>query len=135
MKSFFLNVSRAPDPVGNSATGITNIHGATPAGTYNSDWTVTNLDEGQTTNDVSSIWSSSTGAQICYRYEDGVLTSTPLWPWPMHQRIYDALQTAGYRPFCVTEKMEEFFGPISAQCRTSTPTAPPLPQTNLRLVF
>jgi len=28
------------------------------------------------------------GAEVLYRYLDGVLTSTPLWPWPMEDRIY-----------------------------------------------
>ena len=27
------------------------------------------------------------GAEVLYRYQNGVLTSTPLWPWPMEQRI------------------------------------------------
>ena len=27
------------------------------------------------------------GAHIYYRYVDGKLTSTPLWPWPMNERI------------------------------------------------
>jgi hypothetical protein len=28
------------------------------------------------------------GAEVLYRYEDGQLTTTPLWPWPMENRIY-----------------------------------------------
>ncbi len=27
------------------------------------------------------------GASVLYRYENGVLTKTPLWPWPMEDRI------------------------------------------------
>ncbi len=27
------------------------------------------------------------GADVIYRYEDGVLTTQPLWPWPMEDRI------------------------------------------------
>ncbi|MFH1956506.1 MAG: NosD domain-containing protein [Patescibacteria group bacterium] len=27
------------------------------------------------------------GAEVLYRYVDGVLTGTPLWPWPMEERI------------------------------------------------
>jgi len=27
------------------------------------------------------------GANIVYRYENGVLTDVPLWPWPMNDRI------------------------------------------------
>ncbi|MDA8325201.1 MAG: right-handed parallel beta-helix repeat-containing protein [Nitrospiraceae bacterium] len=29
----------------------------------------------------------TTGAQVLYRYESGVLTNVPLWPWPMEERI------------------------------------------------
>ena len=28
------------------------------------------------------------GAEVLYRYRDGVLTSEPLWPWPMESRIF-----------------------------------------------
>jgi len=28
------------------------------------------------------------GAEVLYRYQDGVLTNQPLWPWPMEDRIY-----------------------------------------------
>jgi len=34
---------------------------------------------------------SDIGANIQYRYQDGVLTTEPLWPWPMQQRIMDEL--------------------------------------------
>lgn len=27
------------------------------------------------------------GAEVLYRYHDGELTSIPLWPWPMEDRI------------------------------------------------
>ena len=27
------------------------------------------------------------GAEVLYRYHDGVLTGKPLWPWPMENRI------------------------------------------------
>ena len=30
---------------------------------------------------------SDIGATIIYRYQDGVLTNQPLWPWPMEERI------------------------------------------------
>ncbi len=28
------------------------------------------------------------GAEVLYRYKDGVLTDIPLWPWPMEERIF-----------------------------------------------
>jgi hypothetical protein len=36
------------------------------------------------------------GATIMFRYENGKLTDKPLWPWPMNQRIIDAMKLAGY---------------------------------------
>ena len=42
------------------------------------------------------------GAQIACRYENGVLTNKPLWPWPMEERIrvatcmYDNNKTLEY---------------------------------------
>jgi len=36
------------------------------------------------------------GAKIQYRYVDGVLTEDDLWPWPMEDRIADALVDSGY---------------------------------------
>jgi hypothetical protein len=29
------------------------------------------------------------GAEVLYRYVDGVVTSQPLWPWPMEERIWN----------------------------------------------
>jgi hypothetical protein len=44
------------------------------------------------------------GATILYRYENGKLTDRPLWPWPMNQRIIDAVKLAGYaHPVDVTK--------------------------------
>ena len=34
------------------------------------------------------------GAEVLYRYENGVLTNKPLWPWPMEDRIYKELGTS-----------------------------------------
>ncbi len=34
-----------------------------------------------------SILQSENGANVMYRYQDGLLTEAPLWPWPMNQRI------------------------------------------------
>jgi len=48
------------------------------------------------------------GASIMYRYENGKLTDKPLWPWPMNQRIIDAMKLAGYDdPVDVTKTVFE----------------------------
>jgi len=42
------------------------------------------------------LLASERGATIMYRYVDGKLTDEPLWPWPMNQRIIDAMRLADY---------------------------------------
>jgi hypothetical protein len=36
------------------------------------------------------------GAWLAYRYHDGVMTTTRLWPWPMNDRIKHAMVQSGY---------------------------------------
>ena len=51
------------------------------------------------------------GADVTRRYHDGVLTDKPLWPWPMNQRILDAMRLAGYDdPVDVTRTIFELAG-------------------------
>ena len=64
---------------------------------------------------------------ICTRYVNGVLTSTPLWPWPMNQRILDARSAGGFASVNVTTAMESFFGTIPPQCRSDSGVVPPEP--------
>lgn len=68
----------------------------------------------------TNVWdgSSPTGARVCKRYVNGVLTAEPLWPWPMNQRIIDAMQAAGKTPVDVTATMENLLGQIAAECRS-----------------
>jgi hypothetical protein len=78
-------------------------------------------------------WTGSAGAQVCFRYVDRTLTTTPLWPWPMNQRIRDATGSAGaYGGPCrgcigtfpmrtavdVMADIEKLLGPIPAACRS-----------------
>ena len=42
-----------------------------------------------------SIFTSSPYARICKRYQEGQLTDQPLWPWPMNQRIKEAVGHIG----------------------------------------
>jgi hypothetical protein len=67
------------------------------------------------------------GAALCYQYRDGVLTKTPLWPWPMNDRIKEAMVQAGREPVDVTRTIEQLFGPIPAACRSDAPAATPSP--------
>lgn len=52
------------------------------------------------------------GARLLRRYQDGVLTDQPLWPWPVNQRIIEAMKSAGYAPVDVTATIEKLLGPI-----------------------
>jgi hypothetical protein len=74
---------------------------------------------------AANIWNGadSQGARVCKQYINGKLTSQPLWPWPMNQRIIDAMKSAGKTPVDVTGTMEQIFGTIPSGCRTVS--APP----------
>ncbi len=54
---------------------------------------------------------SDIGANVCYRYENGILTNVPLWPWPMGERIKKELGID------VMAELEQLFGPIPAECK------------------
>jgi hypothetical protein len=76
---------------------------------------------------AASIWNGA-GARVCKRYVNGALTNEPLWPWPMNQRIIDAMKAAGKVPVDVTKTMEELFGAIPSECRSdSLPSSSLLP--------
>jgi hypothetical protein len=59
-----------------------------------------------------------TGARMCFRTVNGTLTSEKLWPWPMNQRIIDAMTLAGYTPIDVMDVIEDRFGVIPAGCKS-----------------
>lgn len=85
--------------------------------TPNDGWTSTNFQEA---NSVAAIYSgantlysnngTSHGATVNFQYKDGILTTTPLWPWPMNQRIKDALVYAGRPALDVDATIFGIFG-------------------------
>jgi hypothetical protein len=80
-----------------------------------------------------SVWTEVPG--ICKRYVNGQLTNQPLWPWPMNQRIKDALIQSGRAPVDVTQTIESMLGPIPQACKTSKPDSVTMPQPrNLRVI-
>jgi hypothetical protein len=87
-----------------------------------SGWRTSNILQGLSSRTVfsskESIFNTSRGANLCYRYHGGEQTSQPLWPWPMNQRILDAMSQSGQAPVDVTETIETMFGAIPTQCRT-----------------
>lgn len=93
-------------------------------------WTLTNVVQAGSIAAAygnQSLYTSTVGAKICNRYVNGTLGSTPLWPWPMNQRIINAMQRAGYSPRNVNTDIQTLFGPFPASCTPSSgDTTPPV---------
>lgn len=53
-------------------------------------WHPTDVQHASSTAGLADSIFSGTGARICLRYQDGVETSSGLWPWPMNARILAA---------------------------------------------
>ena len=104
-------------PVNNFARNLTGIGGGSPAD-VSSQWQPSNIAQGSTVQSIGSVFSGTGGAKVCTRYKDGVLTSEPLWPWPMNQRILDAMVQSGRTAVDVTGTIEQIFGPIPNQCKS-----------------
>ena len=86
---------------------------------FGSDWKTSDISEGRTLESAGNVFTSSRGANLCYRYKDGVLTREPLWPWPMNRRITDAMAESGRTPIDVTRTLESLFGAIPAACKST----------------
>ena len=91
------------------------------------DWRVSSHVDVDSVSEAPSIWDGpgNDGARICKRYVNGVLTADPLWPWPMNQRIIDAMRESGRQPVDLTKTMEQMFGPIPSMCRSDMATTTP----------
>jgi hypothetical protein len=117
------------------ARNLTSIGGA--GAFFHSGWQGTNRAQGATVDSVPNIFNGpGSGARVCHRYKDGVLTNEPLWPWPMNQRILEATTKSGHTPVNVTATIEKLFGSIPAACKggssgtgsnSSSPAATPPP--------
>jgi hypothetical protein len=104
------------------ATNLTSFKGQASASSYGTDWVKTNCVEATTPAvlytgshktdpaHVESLYNTTQGSQIRYRYVNGILTSTALWPWPMNQRIIDATTASGYTVEDVNATIQGFFG-------------------------
>jgi hypothetical protein len=87
--------------------------------TFGSDWKTTSIVEGASLRSVGNVYNKPEGANICYRYKDRVLTTDPLWPWPMNQRIKEAMVESGRSPVDLTATVEGMFGTIPSSCRAT----------------
>jgi hypothetical protein len=106
-------------PAADSVTNVTSLGGTGPV--FSKGWEVSSLLEGATPEEIyapgENVFNTKRGANLCHQYHDGVVTGDPLWPWPMNQRIIDAMTRSGRAPVDVTGTIEEIFGPIPPQCR------------------
>jgi len=107
-----------PSYGGHRLTNVTEIHTGSPDRITDTDWISLGNESFSSVGEASNIWNGygTEGARICYRYENGALSNVPLWPWPMNQRIIEALGTAGRRIVDITQTMSYIFGPISGTC-------------------
>jgi hypothetical protein len=114
------------------ATDLTSFGGASAA--ISSPWVKNNVWSGTSPAAYSSgenIFNTSRGANLCYRYEKGNLTNKPLWPWPMNQRIRDAMVQSGRSSVDVTATVQSIFGKIPAACSaTAIQVTDPDPPTD-----
>jgi hypothetical protein len=117
------------------ATRLTALRGARMAEAFHGDWAVVGISAGTTLGAIQTPWqnTSTMGARLCYRTENGVTGTTPLWPWPMNDRIKAATAAAGrYNGPCsvdcvggravrtptdVTADIETLLGRVPGSCR------------------
>jgi len=127
--------STSDSSVNLTITDFSSIHNGN-ANLINAQWSQTNVVQSSTVAGLlNTIYEDATGAAVCLRYEEGILTSEPLWPWPMDSRIRAAMTAAGESPDTilggtdngVTEFIEGHFGTIPDGCRSTT--TPPAVET------
>jgi hypothetical protein len=98
-----------------TATNLSSFKGNSAGKNIHAQWTQTNIIEGTSPASFylpgETLYNTTRGAQIRYRYQDGVLTTNELWPWPMNQRIKDASLASGYDQVDIDADMQNYFGP------------------------
>jgi hypothetical protein len=101
---------------------------------FGTEWKKSALSEASSLSAIANPFAAaSSGANLCFRYQDGVLTTRALWPWAMNQRIIDATIQSGRAAVNITATVESMLGPIPSGCKATTetvgsgPTAPSAP--------
>jgi len=105
-----------------AAQNLTGIGGA--ASYYGSEWKKSLISEGLSLSSVGNVFSSTSAARLCYRYKNGTLTTEPLWPWPMNQRIIEATVKSGRTAVDVTATIQSMLGTIPDACKSNGGTGP-----------
>lgn len=124
-----------------SSLTVRNIAGiGSSSSFFGSEWKKSSVYEGSSVSSIGNVYTSSSGRNLCHRYKDGALTTQPLWPWPMNQRILNAMAESGRSSVDVTQTIEGMLGPIPSACRSSggssgspsaVPTAPTAPTVSI----
>ena len=120
-KAFSLNNLATAPGLNLIARNLTGIR--TASSTFASDWTKSSIFEGSSLSSVGNVYNKASGSNLCYRYKDRTLTTEPLWPWPMNQRIKDAMVESGRASVDVTKTVESMLGSIPSACTTSGDTS------------
>jgi hypothetical protein len=105
--------------------GATNLQASGITSDLATPWVFSNVWENASLKAYSAgetIFNTARGANLQFRYQDGILTDVPLWPWPMNQRIKDAMVQSGREPVDVTATVESFFGPVPPMVRPPVKT-------------
>ena len=127
----FLRNHTGATPSGKFATRVSNI--GTTTSLMGTGWTIAHRLDVATPASVN-IWTGTNQATLCTRYVNGVLTTTPLWPWSMEDRILEAAARASSSmplselldgASSVTAMMEGIFGGISTACGGPSFPIPP----------
>jgi hypothetical protein len=135
------------------AAGMTDVSGynltgiGAMASEFKAPWVTANVSQGANSSSVANPWTTTgAGANLCYRWVNGVQTNQPLWPWPMNERIKAATASAGaYNgpcPTCVggrkvrtatdvTNEVQSLLGTIPSQCRSTSPAPTPAPSASV----
>jgi hypothetical protein len=94
----------------NTVNGLTTIHNGTLS-QFASGWTYSNISE-----------AGPRALPAIPKYENGVLTGTPLLPWPMNQRIIDGRIQSGRSAVDVTAMVQLVLGNVADTTPPTTPT-------------
>jgi hypothetical protein len=93
---------------------------------YGTEWKKSAVSEASSLSAIAKPFAAAAaGANLCFRYHNGALTTQALWPWPMNQRIIDATVASGRAAVDVTATVESMLGEIPSACKaTKEPTTP-----------
>lgn len=116
-----------------SAENVTSVRASGATDTFGTSWSSSQRSIGTALGSIASPWTTTgAGANLCKRWVNGVVTTEPLWPWPMNDRIKAATAMAGaYAGPClgcrggrlarkstdVTAIVESVLGPIPSTCK------------------